>query len=215
MQNLQNYIDNLNRIFNTDNNTWIGFYMRCEIGYINDDNSFDIQGDGEAWNIIQANKLRGCINIHIVGTYEQTAGVMIRSRIFGRDGIVLNFNATGTNANTTIAHEIGHYFELDHTHQYSNRGKCRKEPVSRTRTWPFFNFCPFGGSGPTNQRICQATGDLLEDTPADPDLTNNQFTSSGACTFNVLGNYNNTNDAWGDSYTNPPLGSPHPTQEML
>jgi hypothetical protein len=95
------------------------------------------------WNLIQNRKEQGCINIHIVGDYVQTAGIHIRSRFFGRDGIVLNFGVTGTNANTTIAPEVGHYFELDHTHQYSNRGKCRKEPVDRNRTFPFFGFCPF------------------------------------------------------------------------
>ncbi len=210
LQQLQNYIDNLNRVYNVENRTLIGFYLRCDIGFINSDDNFDIGGDGEAWNLIQNNKSRGCINIHIVGDYTGVAGIHIRSRFFGRDGIVLNFAATGGGANTTIAHEVGHYFELDHTHQYSGRGKCRKEPVDRNRTWPFFGFCPFGGGGPTNQKICEATGDFLGDTPADPDLTNNLFNTFGACSFNATGNYNSTTDPWGDSYTNPPAGASQP-----
>lgn len=48
LRDLQTYIGNLNKAFNTDNNTMIGFYMRCDIGFINNDNSFEIQGDGEA-----------------------------------------------------------------------------------------------------------------------------------------------------------------------
>ncbi len=207
---LRNYIDNLNRVFTVDNRTLIGFYLRCDIGFINSDDNFDIGGDGEAWNLIQNNKSQGCINIHIVGDYTDVAGIHIRSRFFGRDGIVLNFSATNGGANTTIAHEVGHYFELDHTHQYSSRGKCRKEPVDRNRTWPFFGFCPFGGGGPTNQKICEATGDFLGDTPADPDLTNNLFNTFGACSFNATGNYNNTADPWGDCYTNPPAGASQP-----
>jgi Secretion system C-terminal sorting domain len=209
MQNLQNYIDNLNRIYNVDNNTFIGFYMKCDVGILNSDQWFEIGGDGEAWNLIQNRKEQGCINIHIVGDYEQTAGIHIRSRFFGRDGIVLNFGVTGTNANTTIAHEVGHYFELDHTHQYSNRGKCRKEPVDRNRTFPFFGFCPFGGGGPSSQRICEATGDLLSDTPADPDLSNNRG-AVGACGFNELGDYTNARDPWNDSYVSPPAGAQQP-----
>lgn len=215
LQNLQTYIDNLNRIYNTDNNTWIGFYLLCDIGFINDNKWFDIQGDGEAWNLIQNNKSSGCINIHIVGSYEQAAGIHIRARFFGRDGIVLNFGATVANANTTIAHEVGHYFELDHTHQYSNRGKCRKEAIDRNRTWPFIMFCPFGGGGPISQKICEATGDLLEDTPADPDLSNNRFNNLSACTFNALGDYNNSRDPWNDTYVAPPAGSQQPNSRNV
>jgi hypothetical protein len=211
LRNLRNYIDNLNRVFNVDNRTLIGFYLRCDIGFINSDDNFDIGGDGEAWNLIQNNKSRGCINIHIVGDYT-AAGVHIRSRFFGRDGIILNFASTGGGASTTIAHEVGHYFELDHTHQYSSRGKCRKESVDRNRTWPAFRFCPFGGGGPSNQRICEATGDFLGDTPADPNLDDNLFNTAipGLCSFNAQGNFNSTNDPWGDSYVNPPVGSSQP-----
>ena len=210
MRELRNYIDNLNRVYNADNNSLIGFYMKCEPTIINDNKWFEIGGDGEAWNLTQNNKEKGCINIHIVGDYERTAGIHIRSRVFGRDGIVLNFNFTGTIANTTIAHEVGHYFELDHTHQYSSRGKCRKEPVDRNRTWPFLSFCFFGGGGPTSQRICEATGDCLSDTPADPDLTNNQFNVLGTCLFNELGTYTNARDPWNDSYATPPAGAAPP-----
>ncbi len=210
MEDLRDYIDNLNRIYNVDNNSLIGFYMKCEPTIINDNKWFEIGGDGEAWNLIQNNKEKGCINIHIVGDYERTAGIHIRSRVFGRDGIVLNFGATGTIANTTIAHEVGHYLELDHTHQYSNRGQCRKEAIDRNRTWPFLSFCFFGGGGPTSQRICEATGDCLSDTPADPDLTNNQFNVIGTCLFNELGTYTNARDPWNDSYAAPPAGAAPP-----
>lgn len=202
MRDLRNYIDNLNRIYNVQNRTWIGFYMRCEVGIINDDRWFDIGGDGEAWNLIQNNKSRGCINIHIVGSYTNTNGILIRARFFGRDGIVLNFGTTATAANTSIAHEVGHYFELDHTHQYSTRGRCKKEAIDRNRTWPTFNFC---FSRRNSDRICEATGDLLSDTPADPDLSNNN-----SCIFNVAGNYSNERDPWNDAYVSPPAGSQPP-----
>ena len=33
-EHLANYIRDLNRFYNIENNTWIGFYMKCDIGYI-------------------------------------------------------------------------------------------------------------------------------------------------------------------------------------
>jgi len=212
LRQLRQYIDNLNRFYNVDNNTWIGFYMRCEIGYINDDSHVSVESDSEARGLIQSNKERGCINIHIANTLSDGAnGVHYRGRFFGIDGIFLSM-ATYINTSLagTIAHEVGHYFELDHTHQYSTKGKCRKESVSRSRTWPFILFCPFGGGGPNSQRVCEATGDLLGDTPADPDLTNNRFNLTGNCLFNEQGDYTNTKDPWNDSYVNPPVGSSQP-----
>jgi len=203
MQQLQNYIDNLNRVFNVDNNTLIGFYMKCEVGTMNSDTWFELGGDTEAWNLLQNQKEKGCINIHIVGDYERTAGIHIRARFFGRDGIILNFGATGGATNVTIAHEVGHYFELYHTHENSDKGSCRKEAIDRNRTWPWTTFCPFNSNVRVGQRICESTGDLLSDTPADPDLSNNNFTTFGACTFNSQGNYSNHRDPWND----PALGS--------
>jgi hypothetical protein len=187
-------MDNLNRAYNIDNNTWIGFYMKCDVTIINDDQWFEIGGDGEAWNLIQNRKDRGCINIHIVGDYERTSGIHIRARFFGRDGIVLNFGATGTNTNTTFAHEVGHYFELDHTHQVAGLPSCWREPIDRNRTWALYNGC----NRPPGQRMSHFTGDFLEDTPADHNLSSNF-----SCTYIITG----LRDLWGDRYDAPPAGS--------
>ena len=174
VRDLRNYIDNLNRSYNVDNNTLIGFYMKCQIDYIDNDDNLDV-GDLEAWSLIQSHKESGCINVHIVNTLTSgDLGVSYRARFFGVDAIFITaVTYTRPDFASTLAHEIGHYFELDHTHQYSNRGKCRKEAIDRNRTWPTITFCPFGGGGPSSQRICEATGDGLSDTPADPDLSSN------------------------------------------
>lgn len=128
LQQLQQYIDNLNKYYNVDNNTLIGFYMRCEIGYIDDDSHLNIESNSEANSLLQNHKERGCINIHIVNNLQGTTiGVQIRARFFGIDGIFLNRSTyTSPALSNTIAHEVGHYFELDHTHQYSDKGKCRR-----------------------------------------------------------------------------------------
>ena len=196
---LQFYIDNLNRFYNIDNNTTIGFYLKCEIGFIDDDDHLVINNDLEAWNLIQNHKEKGCINIHITNVLNNASGVHYRARFFGVDAIFLSEQTyTRPDLAATIAHEVGHYFELDHTHQYSNKGKCRKEPIDRNRTWPFISFCPFGGGGPSSQIICEATGDLLRDTPADHDLSSNF-----SCNYILTGQ----TDPWEDHYESPPAGS--------
>ncbi len=66
IRDLRNYIDNLNRFYNVQNNTLIGFYMRCTIGYVDDDGHLSVGTDAEANDLLQSHKERGCINIHIV-----------------------------------------------------------------------------------------------------------------------------------------------------
>jgi hypothetical protein len=53
-----------------------------------------------------------------------------------------------------------------------------------------------------SRKICEATGDCLSDTPADPELNDNN-----SCTYNFAGNYSGKTDPWGDHYETPPVGS--------
>ncbi len=54
--------------------------------------------------------------------------------------------------------------------------------------------------------MCEATGDGLSDTPADPELNGNP-----SCAFNSSGNYTSRTDNWGDFYATPPSGSQIPS----
>lgn len=203
IRDLRNYIDNLNRFYNVDNNTYIGFYMKCNIGYINDDSHLDV-GGVEAFTLIQNYKEAGCINIHITNNVSDAAGVSYRARFFGVDAIFLS-SITYTNRNlaTTIVHEVGHYFELDHTHQFSNyNDRCYKEAINRNRTWPNPNSCTIF----VRNLVCESTGDFLKDTPADPDLSSNN-----SCTYVLTGK----TDLWGDHYETPPTGSSPPDATNL
>lgn len=205
---LRNYMDNLNKTFNVDNQTLIGFYMRCEIGYIDDDSHVNVESDTEAWSLLQNHKDRGCINIHIANTISDNAnGIQYRARFFGVDGIFLSRQTSSDELATVFPHEVGHYFELDHTHQYYDKGKCRKEAIDRNRYWPTFSLC-FGSLH--SNRICEATGDGLEDTPADPELNSN-----ASCTYNAAGNYNGRTDLWNDFYQTPPIGSSVPSTRNI
>jgi hypothetical protein len=196
---IQAYIDNLNNFYNVVNDTKIGFYSSCNVRYINN-SAYNSVTNIEAAAIATTNRISGHLNIHIVNNIPNVNGMYLQ--LF--DAVFLN-SATYSNPllSSTIAHEAGHYFGLDHTHQYNNRGSCYKEAVDRNRTWPTFSLCLPSLFG---RKISESTGDGLKDTPADPELSANN-----SCVFNAYGNYTNSIDPWGDSYVNPPPGSPQPS----
>ncbi len=77
----------------------------------------------------------------------------------GVQGIIMNNSCGGTfSKNSTLVHEIGHYFNLYHTHE------------------PAFGVeCPSGSN-------CAIAGDLVCDTPADPNLLNH-VSAAPACAY--------------------------------
>lgn len=120
-------------------------------------------------------------------------GVQFKNILHG-SFIFLNWKAaTNPDLISTISHEVGHYFELHHTHQNNDKGFCRKEPVDREREYPFFNTCI--SSWFSGKKICEVAGDGLGDTPADPSLLSNS-----GCTYTGTGVYSNITDTWGDIY---------------
>ncbi len=86
----------------------------------------------------------------------------------GDQGIIMSNDCAGPSLNNTVlVHEIGHYFNLLHTHE------------------PFYGIeCPNGSN-------CGTAGDLLCDTPADPNVYTH-VTSAPACVY--------------DNFAGPPAG---------
>lgn len=196
LRQIQNMMDNLNRLYNQVNNTWIGFYMKCEPTYINNTGTRK-----NAFGLIATNRDLGCINVHVVD--QISGGTAVGYTIPPFNGSVIDKTSyNGFIPTSTLAHEIGHVLGLLHTHLFSNwHWKCLTESVSRTRTWPFFNLCP---TAIRTKKVCESTGDALSDTPADPNLTGNF-----SCFYTLGGS-----DPWGDSYPSSGADAPETANIM-
>lgn len=195
LQNLKDYIDNLNHFYNVENNTWIGFYMACQIGYIDDDSHTSVETWVEARELNRDHRDDGCINVHIANQIEGgNNGIWYPPRLHGSFIFISSATYNSLDLISTLSHEVGHYFTLEHTHEGYDGNNCNQEPVDRDRTYPTFHLCIsawFSG-----KRICEVAGDGLDDTPADPELSHNT-----TCSFNSNSNYyTNKTDNWGDHY---------------
>lgn len=93
--------------------------------------------------------------------------------------IVMKNSATAAYDNGTYVHEFGHWFSLYHTHQDTENGNTDPDAEHVPRT-----------GGDSN---CTTAGDLLCDTEADPNGSNN-----GSCVF--VNDGNSTEDIHGNTY---------------
>lgn len=125
----------------------IQFFQRG-LGYINSDYFFDLPAADQTRRdeLRQVSPVANTINVYFTnlnGPCGQSSYTTDSVQ-----GVLIDNGCAGTGSNpSTFAHEIGHYFDLYHTH----------ETV-------FGVDCPSGS-------ICSFAGDLLCDTPADPNLT--------------------------------------------
>jgi hypothetical protein len=127
--------------------TGIGFYI-LSLDYIDDDFYYSgIQYQGDIDALRQTNVVADAINIYFTPVLPGLCG--ISSFTFSAvQGIVMANGCTGLPSNhTTFSHELGHYFNLYHTHETA---------------W---------GLEYVDGTNCGSAGDLLCDTPADPNLS--------------------------------------------
>lgn len=127
----------------------IQFFIYGEIDHINSDIHFDLGNEQAKRDALrQVNVVPKTINVYftnmdrLCGLSSFTADAV--------QGVLMNIECGSAAPNPSIfAHEIGHYFDLFHTHE----------------TESFGVECPSGNN-------CSTAGDRLCDTPADPNLLN-------------------------------------------
>jgi len=130
----------------------LSFFQYGPIDYIDDDAYYCMTVSGlSLYDLSQVNSVHEAINIYIA----PNTGLGGESLYWpGRQGILIDASQTGVPENpSTFAHEIGHYLGLIHTHE-----------IRGFFPGPYTYECPDGSN-------CETEGDLLCDTPADPNLS--------------------------------------------
>lgn len=145
---LTDAIEYLNESYELLNMT---FFLIGDINYIDSDNFYDFDASQEA-AITSVNNVANTINIYFYNSLSSGNSALCGYAYFpstGRDHVMMA-NGCTVNRGSTLPHEIGHYFNLYHTHGKSNTGTT-DELVD--------------GSN------CSNAGDDLCDTAADPNLS--------------------------------------------
>ncbi|WP_303317472.1 T9SS type A sorting domain-containing protein [Flavivirga abyssicola] len=176
ISDLNDAIDNLNDIYA---GAYMEFFLCDGINYIDDD-AFCHFKKGNESDLKATNYTAGLINIYFTDYLENTSEESIcgYSNNVGRnDDIIVMKNSCATN-NSSLPHELGHFFSLVHTHGPDN-SKMTSELVD--------------GSN------CDTDGDGICDTPADPMLSSN--TINNFCEFTGI-----ETDANGHTF-NPDTGN--------
>ena len=154
--------------------TNIEFYIFGSINYIDDDDYSNFDRSEEA-DLCDTNDLDDVINVYFFDmvTVSDTISICGYAKFPSQNlNRIIMDNFCTTNG-STFPHEIGHYFNLFHTHE----SEFGFENVTRDPANACYN--------------CQTTGDLLCDTPADStlsDLVNIfcSYTGSSTDTCNIV-----------------------------
>lgn len=175
-QQLEEAIANLNEYYA---DAYLFFFL-VKVNHINNSDYFNFVTTDEA-TLGNLYDIRNTVNIYFANSVSDGQGGLLCGYAYfpeGPDRILMD-NICAING-TTLPHEVGHFFTLYHTHGPSNS----------TLTTELVN-----GSN------CVSAGDELCDTPADPQLSNSNVTTSCIYTGSVT-------DANGDRF------APDPTNLM-
>jgi hypothetical protein len=162
--------NNVNTIYTIAN---MHFKQCGTINYIDSDTYYNFNSANEA-ALTSANNVTNVINIYFTNSVTTSSGSAACGYAYfpGGPDVIMMDNSCAVNG-STLPHEIGHYFNLYHTHSSSN------------------------GAELVNGTNCSSAGDLLCDTPADPQLSSS--TVSSACAYTGT-----ATDANGMAYTPDP-----------
>lgn len=152
-------LKNLNHTFTP---TGIRFFVQGRTDEIWDDNFYSgISSRAEIDALRSTNRVEDAINIYFTDFFASAAGSLcgISSYSFSTSqGIVLANGCAGVSYNkATFPHELGHYFDLYHTHETAFGAEC------------------------SNGSNCDVAGDLICDTPADPQIGYHNI--NGGCNY--------------------------------
>lgn len=130
--------------------TGMQFFQTGSVDFIDDDDFyFNINTQAEIDALRQTDPVANAVNVYFTANLAIGATGLCGISSFtwsAVQGIVMK-NSCADPGDTSIPHELGHYFDLLHTHETAD---CVE--------------CPDGSN-------CTTCGDLLCDTPADPTLT--------------------------------------------
>ncbi|WP_308992139.1 T9SS type A sorting domain-containing protein [Mariniflexile litorale] len=144
--NLNTAIANLNSIYA---DAYMEFFLCDGINYINEDSLCHLK-KGDEKTLIETNNVTGLINIYFTDYIENDSDESICGYVDneGRKDVIVIKNSCVSN-NSTLAHEMGHFFSLMHTHGPDDTKTTELVDASN----------------------CDTDGDGICDTPADPKLT--------------------------------------------
>ncbi len=131
--------------------------------YINNDTYANLNLDGNYTQLFQVNRVNGALNVYYVISIIDNSGGQYNGVAEDIPGRALAIKNSAAVNGTTLPHEVGHDFDLYHTHETAFGA----EKINRTdlpgcpKNWDF-------------------TGDLLGDTPADPNLL---YRTGGSCQY--------------------------------
>lgn len=167
LTDMKDHIRYLN-YYHSINNTGIRFYLRPDYKFIDNDRLYKLNYISQAPFQTLIKRSKACVNVYVAEKLKWNKTFSINRNYSGTynsitKGVII---ARGI-PNSTLSHEIGHYFGLNHPHKYW-RTKFKQEPVSRTKTIRWSNI-----------RMCERKGDGLCDTPAEPNLS--RYTDDKCC----------------------------------
>ena len=146
----------------------IQFFRRGNVDFINDDGLFDTDLVTELAFLWARNNVANTVNIYFVNTLTDLGtppdriicGIAALPVVPGFTGAAVSINSIcNDGTNSVLAHELGHYFDLFHTHETTLGEEC-----------------PNGSN-------CATAGDLICDTPASPDLLGEPVSGPPLCQY--------------------------------